>query len=63
MAAAIRKDGAHGDLRAACLLHAAYRGDTLRGSRALARELLAMCDDGRRPRYGHEIGLRLEDFA
>lgn len=53
----------YGHERAACLLFAHHAGNCLGESYALVSELLDMARDGRRPRFGRELGLRAEDFG
>lgn len=53
---------AYGHTKAACLLHAHCIGDSLADSADIARTLLAMAQTGRRPRFGRELGLSIEDF-
>jgi hypothetical protein len=49
--------------RLAALLFGRMVGDTLDEAHDILREILAMARDGRRPRFGIELGLRPEDFA
>ena len=53
----------YGIFRAACLLHAEGIGQTLADSAQIAGHLLAMAQNGKRPRYGKEMGLTAAHFA
>jgi hypothetical protein len=48
--------------RLAALLYAHHHAETLDDAAALLGELLAMARDGRRPRFGRELGLTREMF-
>lgn len=54
---------AYGPIKAACLLHAHYLGDSPAESYAIASRLMAMARDGKRPMNGPELGLTIEDFT
>lgn len=54
---------AYGHDRAACLLYAHLHGERLRDSMALVKRLDAWMHEGRRPRYGAEVGLSAKDFG
>lgn len=53
----------YGHDRAACLLFAHHRGDSLAESHKLVGDLLTLAHNGRRPRYLAELGLCIEDFS